>query len=332
MLSRLADSLYWTGRYVERAENVARFIGVNLNLILDTPLSGDQQWLPLVVTTGDEKDFQLRFGDTTRDNVIQFLMFDTDNPNSVYSSLQKARENARTMREIISTEMWEQLNSFYLMVQGMAHKPGVGVESVETFCRNVRMLSHLFSGVTDATLSHGDAWHFFNMGRLLERADKTARILDVKYFILLPKVEDVGTPYDDILWTALLKSASASEMYRKKYGRLQPVRVAEFLILDREFPRSMRHCLIQSELSLRAITGSPAGTYANPVEQQMGRLKAELDYADIGGIIASGLHEYLDAFEAKLNNLGEALSIVYFSAPAAVEAAPDLVMERKEQQ
>ncbi len=336
MLSRLAESLYWTGRYVERAENVARFIGVNLNLILDTPLSGDQQWQPLVVTTGDEKDFQLRFGDFTSDNVIQFLMFDTENPNSIYSSLQKARENARTMREIISSEMWEQLNTFYLMVQGMAHKPGVGMESLETFCRNVKMLSHLFSGVTDATLSHGEAWHFFNMGRLMERADKTARILDVKYFILLPKVEDVGTPYDDILWTALLKSASASEMYRKKHGRLQHIKVAEFLILDREFPRSMRYCLIQSEQSLRAITGSPSGTYANPAEQQLGRLKAELDYTDIGGIVAAGLHEYLDAFESKMNNLGEALSIIYFSASPVVDQAPEPVtevpIERKEQQ
>ncbi len=331
MLSRLADSLYWTGRYVERAENVARFIGVNLNLILDTPLNGNHQWQPLVVTTGDEHDFELRYGEPTRDSVIQFLMFDADNPNSIYSSIQKARENARTMREVISSEMWEQLNIFYLMVQGMAHKPGVGMETLETFCRNVKMLSHLFSGVTDATLSHGEAWHFFNLGRLVERADKTARILDVKYFILLPKVEDVGTPYDDILWTALLKSASASEMYRKKYGRLQPVKVAEFLVLDREFPRSIRYCLAQAEQSLRALTGSAPGTYANLAEQRLGRLKSDLEYADIAGIITAGLHEYLDAFEAKLNALGDALFTVYFSPQAPVEPAPDHVMERMDQ-
>ncbi len=330
-MSRLADSLYWTGRYVERAENVARFIGVNLNLILDTPLNGHQQWQPLVVTTGDAQDFERRYGEPARDSVIQFLMFDADNPNSIYSSLQKARENARTMREVISSEMWEQLNSFYLMVQGMAHKPGAGLETLETFCRNVKMLSHLFSGVTDATLSHGEAWHFFNIGRLVERADKTARILDVKYFILLPKVEDVGTPYDDILWTALLKSASASEMYRKKHGRLQPVKVAEFLVLDREFPRSMRHCLIQAEQSLRALTGSAPGTYANLAEQRLGRLKSDLEYADIGGIIAAGLHEYLDAFEAKLNALGDALFTVYFLPQAPAAPGPDLAMERMDQ-
>src|SRR5581483_2961757 len=178
-------------------------------------------------------------------------------PNSIHSSIQKARENARTMREVISSEMWEQLNSFYLMVQGAVHNPNAGVESLNTFCRNVKILSHLFSGVTDATMSHNEAWHFLNMGRLIERADKKARILDVKYFILLPKVEDVGTPYDDILWTALLKSASASEMYRKKYSHLQPTRVAEFLLLDREFPRSVRHCLIRAEESLHFVTGTP---------------------------------------------------------------------------
>lgn len=331
MLSRLADSLYWTGRYVERAENVARFIGVNLSLSLDAPpLDGPQQWQPLVVTSGDYHDFELRYNEPNQHNVIQFLLLDPDNPNSVYSSIRQARENARTMREVISTEMWEQLNSFYLMVQGAATSPDVGVETLNTFCRNVKVLSHLFSGVTDATLSHGEAWHFFNMGRLIERADKTARILDVKYFILLPKVEDVGTPYDNILWTALLKSASASEMYRKKYSHIQPNRVAEFLLLDREFPRSIRYCVIQAEQSLRSITGSPLGTYANPVEQCLCRLRSELDYTDIGGIIASGLHEYLDGVEAKLNTVGEALFAHYFSPePVPVTGQPD--MERQEQ-
>lgn len=331
MLSRLADSLYWTGRYVERAENVARFIGVNLSLILDTPeLDGYRQWQPLVVTTGDYHDFELRYEDPTAQNVTRFLLWDPDNPNSVFSSIRQARENARTMREVISSEMWEQLNSFYLMVQNAAGHPEAAVDTLNTFCRNVKVLSHLFSGITDATLSHGEAWHFFNMGRLMERADKTARILDVKYFILLPKVEDVGTPYDNILWTALLRSASASEMYRKKHSLIQPQKVAEFLILDRDFPRSMRYCVNEAEWSLRSITGSPEGTYCNPVEQRMGRLRTELNYADIGAVIASGLHEYLDNFESKLNAVGEALFTYYFSAtPAWVPADPN--QERQEQ-
>lgn len=316
MLSRLADSFYWMSRYIERGENVARFIGVNLNLMLDLPLD-QEQWLPLVGTTGDDKEFIKRYKEPTRDNVIQFLVADTQNPNSIYSCLQKARENARTMRESISSEMWEQLNSFYLMVQNRMNQP-LDLDSLYLLCRQIRMSSHLFVGVTDNTMSHGEAWHFIRLGRMFERSDKTARILDVKYYILLPKVEDVGTPYDAILWTALLKSASASEMYRKKHSIIQPDKVAEFLMFDREFPRSMRFCLIRAEESLRFVTGTPAGTYANPAEQQLGRLRSELDYGNIQEIIKTGLHEYLDQFEAKLNSVGDAL----FATLLALQPVP----------
>jgi uncharacterized alpha-E superfamily protein len=187
------------------------------------------------------------------------------------------------------------------------------------------MASHLMEGVTDATMSHNEAWHFIRLGRLFERADKTTRILDVKYFILLPHVEDVGTPLDTLLWSSLLKSASANEMYRKKHSHIQPLRVAEFLLLDREFPRSVRFCLIQAEESLRSISGSPASTYSNPAEQLLGRLRAELDYATIQEIIRGGLHEYLDHFEAKLNAVGEAL----FASYIALYPAPSFPAVKK---
>lgn len=328
MLSRLADSFYWMSRYIERAENVARFIDVNLNLMLDSPLEEDGQWYPLVVTTGDEEDFKARYNnEATQENVIRFLVADKQNPNSIYSCLSKARENARTMRESISKEMWEQLNSFYLMVQNHMHKP-LEVEDLYSLCRQIRMASHLFVGVTDHTMSHGEAWNFIRLGRMLERADKTARILDVKYFILLPKVEDVGTPYDAILWTALLKSASASEMYRKKHSHIQPDKVAEFLLLDREFPRSMRFCLIRAEESLHFVTGTPAGNYSNIAEQQMGRLRSELDYANIREIVKSGLHEYLDSFEAKLNSAGDAL----FATLLALQPVPGFPVAKRIEQ
>jgi len=313
MLSRLADSTYWMSRYIERAENVARFIDVNLYLMLDQdPLLEKQQWLPLVVTTGDYADFQARYKQATRENVLNFLIFDAQNPNSILSCLQKARENARTMREVISTEMWAQVNGFYHMVQN-AMSSQTTKDFPQSFCREVKQASHLFQGVTDATFTHGEAWHFVQLGRLFERADKTARILDVKYFILLPKVEDIGTPIDLILWTALLKSATAYEMYRKKFNRIDPFRIAEYLILDREFPRSMRHCLIKAEESLRSITGTPVGTYANAAERRLGRLRSELDYGNIQEIIRGGLHEYLDDFEAKLNALGEDLFAIYLA-------------------
>ena len=262
MLSRVANSLYWMSRYVERAEDAARFVDVNLHMILDLPADATEQWEPLVITTGDEKLFAQCYGEATRENVIQFLTFDKKNPNSIFSCLRAARENARSVREIISSEMWEQVNTFYLMVTDPGAEERVKEEAYD-FLHEIKMASHLFEGLTNATMSHGEGWHFCRLGRLLERADKTSRILDVKYFILLPSVWDVGTPVDDIQWAAVLRSASAFEMYRKRYHLLTPDHIVEFLLLDREFPRSAYHCLVQADESLHAISSSPIGTFCN---------------------------------------------------------------------
>jgi uncharacterized alpha-E superfamily protein len=312
MLSRVADSIYWLSRYIERAENVARFIDVNLHLMLDLPLGSAEQWQPLVQTTGDLKMFEERYGQATKEHIVAFLTFDTDNPNSILSCLRAARENARTVREIISSEMWEQTNKFYLMVREAATDDRISDEPHALFTE-IKMASHLFVGITDATMSHGEGWHFGRVGRLLERADKTSRILDVKYFILLPAVTDIGTPFDDIQWAAVLKSASAFEMYRKRFGRLTPEHVADFLILDREFPRAMHYCVVKTEESLHAISGAPLGTFQNLAEQRLGRLRSELDYAQIQEIIHGGLHEFLDAFQAKLNHVGAAIFSTFFA-------------------
>jgi uncharacterized alpha-E superfamily protein len=306
MLSRVADAIYWLNRYIERAENVARFIDVNLNLMLDLPGGTAEQWAPLVATTGDHGLFQERYGAARRDQVIAFLTFDMDNPNSIGTCLRAARENARSVREIISSEMWEQVNTFYLMVQDAVLQGRMSTEP-HAFLTEVKMASHLFDGITDATMSHNEAWHFGRVGRLIERADKTSRILDVKYYLLLPSVSDVGTPTDDIQWAAVLKSASAFEMYRKRFGRISPERVADFLILDRDFPRAMHYCLVKAEESLHAISGSSIGTFQNQAEQYLGRLRSELDYTQVEEIIAGGLHEFLDTFQVKLNHVGAAI-------------------------
>lgn len=303
MLSRVADSIYWLNRYVERAENVARFVDVNLNLMLDYPIGLGEQWKPLVLTTGDLPLFQQRYGQATAENVIQFLSFDSNYPNSIISCLRVARENARCIREIISREMWEQVNAFYLMVKDAAQ--GQSLTELQKFFADVKTASHLFAGVMDATMAHNEGWHFGYIGRLLERADKTARILDVKYFILLPSVKDVGTTIDELQWMALLKSASAYEMYRKRIHRITPKGVAEFLILDREFPRSVEFCLLQAERSLRQITGTPAGTWRNPAERALGRLRSDLDYLTIEDIMQTGLHEFLDHLQQQMNGVGE---------------------------
>ena len=301
MLSRVAESIYWMSRYVERAENVARFVDVNLNLMLDSPSGADQQWQPLVNITGDHESFDKHYpGGPTQQNVIQFLTFDPENPNSILSCLRAARENARSVREIISSEMWLQLNTFYLMVNSAASS-GKGFESPHEFFTEVKLSSHLFTGITDATMTHGEAWHFSRLGRILERADKTSRILDVKYFILLRSVADVGTPIDDVQWAAVLRSASAFEMYRKRHGRISPKAIVEFLLLDSEFPRAIRFCLDAARESLYAISGTPVGTYRHPLEKLFGQLCSDLAYAHVDEIMKQGLHEYLDSLQTQIN-------------------------------
>ena len=311
MLSRVAHSIYWMSRYTERAENVARFVDVNLQM-LDLPSNAKEQWHPLVIITGDDEAFALRYGAASQANVINFLTFDGDNPNSILSCLRAARENARTVREAISPEMWEQLNSCYLMVNGAAAQP-LSPESPSSFFNEVKNASRLFHGVTDATMLHGEGWHFYRMGRLLERADKTSRLLDVKYYILLPSASDVGSSLDDIQWAAVLRSASALEMYRKRHGPIAPEAIVQFLVLDHEFPRSIHYCLTTANESLHAISGTPIGMYRNPAEQRLGQLRAELAYTDRQQIIAGGLHEFLDRLQTKLNGIDQCIFDTFFA-------------------
>src|SRR5262245_1745027 len=309
MLSRVADSVFWMARYIERAENVARFIDAHFNLTLDLGEELGDQWAPLIYTTGDQEPFFARFGRATRDNVLHFLTFDAENGNSIYSCLSQARENARTAREIISSDMWEELNRFYLFVREAVH--GGGKADYEFFAQ-VKRASNLLIGTTDTTMSHGEAWHFARMGRLLERADKTSRIVDVKYFILLPEASDVGTTLDVVQWSALLRSTSALEVYRRTHGRIAPNKVIDFLLLDRCFPRSFRYCVGTAEDSLHAISGTPDGTFGNRAEQQLGRLRSELDFTSIDDVITAGLHEFIDEVQDRLNKTGEAIYQSFF--------------------
>jgi uncharacterized alpha-E superfamily protein len=303
VLSRVADSIYWMSRYIERADNIARVVDVTLNLILDMPLGSRQQWQPLVETTGDAEEFARRYGTATQQRVIQFLTFDPENPSSIHSCLRAARDNARSVREIISSEMWEQVNQFYLMVNTAAADPR-SLSSPHQLFTSVKMSSHLFAGVTDATMTHNEGWHFSRLARHLERAEKTSRIIDVKYFLLLPTAADVGTTYDDMQWAAVLRSASAFEMYRKRHGRMSPERIVEFLLLDREFPRAVQWCLLAARESVHAISGTPAGMFRNVVEQLLGEVCSELDYARADDIVARGLHEYLDRLQTRMNFIG----------------------------
>lgn len=324
MLSRVADCVFWMSRYLERAENTARFIDVNQNLTLEADAGGGPQWVPLVDTSGDRGLFEELYPAADRDAVVRFLAFEPLNPNSIFSCLAKARENARTVRENITTEMWEEINTLYYAVKRAATDPQV-LRSPYVFLSRVKLASLTLIGITDATMSHGEPWHFARLGRLLERADKTTRILDVKYFVLLPKPAAVGSPVDVVQWSALLKSASALEMYRKSHGRISPAKVADFLLLDRHFPRSVRYSLTRAEMSLHAITGTPLGAFVNRAEQSLGRLRSELDYTHVSDVISRGLHEFIDELQAKMNDVGAAVHTTFFAADPARDALPATV-------
>jgi uncharacterized alpha-E superfamily protein len=313
MLSRVASSIYWLNRYIERAENVARFIDAHYHMTLDIPDAdaATDQWQPLINTTGDHELFKKLYGEANRENAIEFLVFDRENPNSIYSCVRAARENARSVREYISSEMWEQLNTFYLMINDAAKE--VSMDLPHQFFVDIMTASHTFIGIADSTMNHEEGWHFGRLGRMLERADKTSRLLDVKYFILLPSVEYVGSSYDNILWGALLRSASAFEMYRKRHGRIDPRLIVDFLLLDAYFPRAIHYCLVVAMNSMNSITGSSRGAFANKAEQSLGRLLAEFNFASLDEIFEQGLHEYLDHTQTRINEVGDAIHRAFFS-------------------
>ena len=311
MLSRVADSLYWMSRYIERAENNARIADVNLQLLLDltnpTEMDPHQQWDPIISSLEEDELFASLYDKPDGKAVIDFVSLQKKNPNSIYSCLAHARENARTTSEQISSEMWEQINRLYLFVKSDTAKKLVRTSPYEFFKRIIAG-SHLFQGITDATMTHGEGWDFIRIGKLLERADCTSRILDVKYHILLPSGEKVGGNVDTIQWMSVLKSCSALEAYRKIYvGQVAPWRVAEFIITHSAFPRSIRFSVDCFDAALHHISGSNDTKYANEAERLSGRLRSDLDYVTIGDIFKFGLHEYLEQIQDRLAEISSAM-------------------------
>lgn len=311
MLSRVANSIYWMARHIQRAENIARFIEVTQNLILDQPDSTVDQWEPLVRATGDEEYFAEHYGDFTASNVCQFLTFDSDYHSSVLTSITNARENARSVREAISSEAWEAINSLYHFVR---KAEGEKIDQLDvSFYMEIVQNSYLLNGILDGTMIRGTGWRFAHVGRMIEQADKTSRILDVKYFTLLRNVTDVNTTIDDLLWSAVLRSVSAFEMFRKQYHALTVERVVEFLVLNNDFPRAIGYCVLRLKSSLLKIEG-PMDPGANPVIAEVDALIDRIAANDAESIINSGLHEFIDFVQGSLNSIGARIDATYFEA------------------
>jgi uncharacterized alpha-E superfamily protein len=315
VLSRVADSLYWMSRYIERAENNARLADVNLSLMLDlasTPeFDPHQPWNPIISSLEENEVFTSLYEKPDAHAALHFVALQEKNRNSIYSCLALARENARTTREQISSEMWEQINRLYLFVRSDEGRHLLRSSPYEFF-RYIISGSHLFIGLTRATMTHGEGWHFMRAARHIERADCISRILDVKYHILLPSGERVGGNVDTIQWMSVLRSCSALEAYRKIYvDQVAPWKVAEFLITHPSFPRSIRFCVDSFDEALHCISGSDLARYANEAERLSGRLRYDIDFATIGEIFKFGLHEYLESIQKRLVEINDAIYEAY---------------------
>ena len=312
MLARVGDRIYWMSRLMERAENMARLLGVTSNVVLFSPRGAHEQNLlaPLTIT-GAARDYFDRHSALTLPAVIEFMALDDENPSSICTCIRMARENAHAVRWQITSEMWETLNATWLELRTFQTEQVTGRDA-NRFFDWVKERSHLFRGVTYGTIMRGEAFNFSRLGTFLERADETARILDVKYHILLPRVEDVGGVLDYYHWTALLRSVSSLETYRMIYrDQIYPIKVAELLILERRMPRSLAACVEEIVHALSRVSGQND----QPAKRLAAELQARLVHGDIKEIFHEGLHEYLTDFLRDVNELGYRIQRAYLGTP-----------------
>jgi uncharacterized alpha-E superfamily protein len=295
---------------MERAENTARMLDVTyrMSLLKQAVAEPHHEWRAMLSISGLHEDFEERYDEPSAANVMHFMALDEKNPGSIYNSIFTARENARAVRGSITSEMWEALNSTWLEMRGI-HAEGITENGLSPFFEWVKERSHLSRGITHGTLLRDDTYRFLRLGTFFERADNTARILDVKYHILLPSLDDVGGAADYYQWGALLRSVSAFESYRKVYrDQITPKRVAELLILRSDMPRSLTTCMNEVNRLIQEINGPRAGE----VLRRCGLLQGELRFGSIDDIFAHGLHEYLSEFLERIYDMGDLINKTYF--------------------
>lgn len=313
MLSRTADHLYWMARNIERAENMARVLDVTQKMAL-LAHAGQQEaalWLPPVMISGNLAAFQNQAGELNAAQVFRYLALDENNPTSIVSSLNCARENARAVRVAMSSEMWENVNALWLELRARI-SVGISENELSEFCEWVKSSSHLFRGVTSGTMLRDDAHRFVQLGTFIERADNTARLLDVKYHLLLPSQESVGGALDYYEWSSLLRSVSSFEAYQKVFrDTIEPWRVAELLVLRADLPRSLHACFDE----LLAILEQLGSGSNKECLRLAGELHARLHYGSMEAIFQAGLHEFLADFIQHNNRLGLEIQRAFLSPP-----------------
>lgn len=314
MLSRVGDTLYWMSRYLERAEHTARLLDLQLHLMLDqTEINPVRRWNHLLkslhlppLETGQPDAFEM----------THWLTFDPSNEFSILSFISAARENARHVREQISSEMWEQINRLYFQVK-QTSIGDIWNDQPHEFFRSVKEGVHLFQGITDSTMSNGEGWSFIQMGRFLERANMIARLVDTHYQQFAATALDQTVNFNFLEWVGLLKSCTAYEAYCKVYtADVRPDLTAEYLILNPDFPHTVRYSVDRLTLAIQAAASSTESKRARHVTRLAGKLRAMMDYAQMDEILADGLHNYLETIQLQCTQIHNAIYSAFIVYPA----------------
>jgi uncharacterized alpha-E superfamily protein len=314
MLSRVGDTLYWMSRYLERAEHTARLLDLQLHLMLDqTEINPVRRWNHLLrslwltpLETGQPDAFEM----------TNWLTFDPTNEASILSFVSAARENARHVREQISSEMWEQINRLYFQVKSTTIG-AIWNDQPHEFFRAVKEGVHLFQGITDSTMSNGEGWNFIQMGRFMERACMIARLVDTHYQQFASTALDQTVNFNFLEWVGLLKSCTAYEAYCKVYtADVRPDRTAEYLILNPDFPHTVRFSVDRLCLAIQAAAASTESKRARHVTRLAGRLRAMMDYGQMDEILSDGLHNYLETIQHQCAQIHNAIYSAFIVYPA----------------
>ncbi len=312
ILARYAESIFWLARYVERAENLARILDVNETFSRDS--RGAQNWTSILMLNGDKDAFEVRYPDADPRSIIGFYSIDRDNPNSIISAITAARENARALRPLISTEMWSQLNVLYNWLRSL-QPHDVSGPYLSSFCQKVKEACQAHTGITEGTFHRDQGYVFYELGKFMERADQTTRVLDIKYHLLLPNVSDVGSPFDVSQWNALLRSVAGYHAFRRSYPRgMTAANVAEFLLFNSGFPRSVSLCVRHSYDMLNLLRSRYGLSRGLDTLELMDDLHGRMQATEIKTVMNGGLHEFLDRVQLDLIDVTVSIGHSYFYA------------------
>ena len=314
LLARFAENGFWMACYMERVENLARILDVNESFARDG--HGEQDWLPIVLLHADNEAFFARYHEATADTVIEFYVTDRENPNSIVQSIWSARENARSLRHLLSIEVWSQLNVFYNAVSELRRRD-LRLADLSHVCQDIKEGCQLHTGIVEGTTFRDQGWVFYQLGKMIERADQTTRLLDIKYHRLLPHVSDVGSPIDISQWNALLRSVAGYHGYRRvRPSGMTPETVAEFILMNPNFPRSVACCIDRIHQYLALLRRDPELQGIAFEADSLNDLQAQLSMT-IQQAIGDGLHEYLDRMQVNLQELVGSVTRSFFGTTSA---------------